>query len=361
MLSDAFAECLRSNLFRSLPSGFQFGLRDMARQVEQAPRFVLDRAALMMVHNLSETKYRNLVRALGVCRLPFPKMWVEFAFADRQAWLDERRRQGRHVSDNADASPPQRLGFLMEQVGTRIRVQLAWKHGEIPTEILERHYGEVVDAARRKELAGLVEVSKKAIEIETDPDLFEADQFERLMRTTAPEQLAEIIDEHGSLPEALAFSEFLARVEYVIPDNMKPFWQDIARQGKAALDQANQLARFDLANEWRFSLALLILLNSRNLIRMGEPVDVSALNKARAKKGKTPVLAHREITLSLSRIQKNRLGLLNPGRTIHKPGDPEFVMGHLKVRKTGVFWWSPHVRNAQDGVAPEIKVRNVTA
>jgi hypothetical protein len=122
---------------------------------------------------------------------------------------------------------------------------------------------------------------------------------------------------------------------------MAPLWNAMASVNTDGVKKMAELARFDLRSEWRFALALLVTLNSRNVINFGPGEDYTRLNKARAKSGKPPLLSHREIRLSLSPSLKRRASSI--GGT-HDSLQEHIVMGHWKVRQSGVFWWSPHVR-----------------
>jgi hypothetical protein len=82
-------------------------------------------------------------------------------------------------------------------------------------------------------------------------------------------------------------------------------------------------------------ISAFILMNSRDL-SVREPVTQEKLNRARKRRGK-PLL------------QSHTLIRLGAGRGISRGGSragskAHIVRGHFKIRKGGVFWWSPHVR-----------------
>jgi len=91
--------------------------------------------------------------------------------------------------------------------------------------------------------------------------------------------------------------------------------------------------------------ALLILLNTRNGTNISD-VDLSKLNKSRAKSGKQPLLSHRIVNLRESLCRRYGDTGRPTGRVrVHR------VRGHFKVRSTGVFWWGDFVRgNPQAGM-----------
>lgn len=88
-------------------------------------------------------------------------------------------------------------------------------------------------------------------------------------------------------------------------------------------------------------------LNSRNITQVTES-NLDRLNKNRAKKGKPSLLNYR--TVDLSKEVKRAISSLKEGdgesgslRRLH------WVRGHFKIRKTGIFWWNPHLA----GIAEE--------
>lgn len=101
----------------------------------------------------------------------------------------------------------------------------------------------------------------------------------------------------------------------------------------------------------RFVESLLICMNSRNLVEIGDAPDLFRLNRARAKSGKAPFAAVRPIRLSLSKIARRKFdaACAAGGGDVNR----HWVMGHYKIRKSGVFWWSPFVRgNVGDAPSP---------
>jgi hypothetical protein len=81
-------------------------------------------------------------------------------------------------------------------------------------------------------------------------------------------------------------------------------------------------------------------MNSRNAIEHRD-VDLSGLNKARIKRGRPAFVPYQTTHLRLSQAQTRafRAGLLT-----REQAGWHSVRGHFKVRKTGVYWWSPFGR-----------------
>ncbi|HEY3919172.1 MAG TPA: hypothetical protein VGL83_15380 [Stellaceae bacterium] len=129
-----------------------------------------------------------------------------------------------------------------------------------------------------------------------------------------------------------------------------PWAVTIALQLRGKIGEQNYTAVMqqwlnDLAGEPLFMLAALITLNSKNMIQ-NEREDLSRLNHARAKSGKHPLREVIQTRLSLSR----RAGRIASGTTAATARRQHLVRGHFKVRKSGIYWWSPYVRGTGEAV-----------
>lgn len=97
----------------------------------------------------------------------------------------------------------------------------------------------------------------------------------------------------------------------------------------------------------KIAMCILLLLNSRsNIVKINPPSkDSERLNKARSKKGLYPLVSNHEITFDIARIL-GKDSNLSP-EDAKREMAASLVRGHFKVRKTGVFFWSPYVRGAK--------------
>ncbi len=310
------------------------GWREFGDRLRTAQRFVLQRDVVMMTLTVTHSTPKQLVTALGVCRLPFPRMWVEFAFKDRLDWLKAAETDGLAVVQRDDAPPPQHLGFYLEQMtpdGRDILVQPAWVHAD-----------------------GAASICHLAFRINTSPDYVPPpmkDSAEEMRARAEPGWTDKWIKKDDEIKAAF---DLESRIEMSIPPWLMRLWGALAsRCSSEKLDELYDLATYDLRSEWRFTIALLTLLNSRNIVQVGEEVDLTRLNKARKKSGKSPLLPHREIRLSLSKVQRNRLGIVGSGT---RDIAAHIVRGHYKVRSGGIFWWNPHVRGIGQPTGKPYKV-----
>lgn len=108
----------------------------------------------------------------------------------------------------------------------------------------------------------------------------------------------------------------------------------IAEQGQNFLE----LAACDI-------LCLLLMINSPSqILEIDAGADNQDVDAKRARQGRPPLANWRPIRFDISRFQQ--AGFVNGERPANQREVAEhFVRGHFKVRKSGLFWWSPYVRN----------------
>lgn len=88
-------------------------------------------------------------------------------------------------------------------------------------------------------------------------------------------------------------------------------------------------------------LPVIILLNCRNAVEIEHVERQEKLNRARRKKGKPEIGEYRYVRLHLSPRKRRVYEARGESRGQVEGG---LVMGHFKVRRSGVYWWSPHWR-----------------
>lgn len=337
MLCDHVIEFLESPYSKLYgPEQFQAYLEFKERLVG-APRFVLERDAVHLIQNLSETTTpKRFLDALGICRLPYPKMWVEFAFADRTEWLLEAKKAGLYNPDWKDEpAAPQRMGYFLEAISDdAIRITLLWTHVD---DILNFCY-----------LGLEIEIGEHGVKIDSLSAIPDS-------KTVRPKNKRSWAGKwSGKADEEAAADELSRRIRFVVPPYLVPSIGVIQEtMGEATLDRLAQSAVYDTAAEWRWCLSLLALLNSRNVVELGEEHTFEKLNRRRVQKGQMPLMSHRPVRISLSKVQTNRMKSDGVGTSAEMRA--HMVRGHFKVRKTGVFFWSGHVRGKKaEDIKPPI-------
>lgn len=104
-------------------------------------------------------------------------------------------------------------------------------------------------------------------------------------------------------------------------------------------------------------LRLLLMINSPSqILEVDAGADNRVIDAKRARQGRPPLANWRPIRFDISRFQQ--AGFVNGARPENQREIAEhFVRGHFKLRKTGMFWWSPYVRN-QMGEDPAVNPRD---
>jgi hypothetical protein len=97
----------------------------------------------------------------------------------------------------------------------------------------------------------------------------------------------------------------------------------------------------DIQGEGAWVQCFLAMLNTKNPCVEHEVVDITRLNKSRRKLGRTEFLPYRRTRLALSRSQARYAAAHGIDREAARA---HLVRGHFKIRRTGVFWWSPFLR-----------------
>jgi hypothetical protein len=104
------------------------------------------------------------------------------------------------------------------------------------------------------------------------------------------------------------------------------------------------------ANKWLSAVhmtellrLLVFVMNIKNIVGTEPVVPAAALQKARVRRGKLPLLGYTRVDIRLSKALAARVGEAADPR---QPVRLHLCRGHFKIRKTGVFWWSPHPRGS---------------
>lgn len=96
-------------------------------------------------------------------------------------------------------------------------------------------------------------------------------------------------------------------------------------------------------------LTLVLLLTAKNApLIVGESEDLERLNRQRGRAGKPPLFSARPVRWNLTREERRAVQTSTPfDANARARAMSHMVRGHVKVRKSGVFWWSPHFRSGE--------------
>lgn len=304
----------------------------------KASVFVLDPNATAMCANVFFSRPSSILNALGFVRLPSETVWIEYSnIAAREAFA-------KLGNDNKWAEG----GVMIERSG----LLLTQREGAIDIEAL---------AQFKKDDSRIIELLTAKCRFDTTPGI-RIDPTER--RT--PTKL-----DHGATGQAKKYYDLLSR------DEKELAARDELRMRFGGSLHADYIAmvsmipgiesklRTTLAGHvedvWRmFStqvLPSLILMNCRNAVEQEFVPAPAKLNKARRAKGRPEIGPYHIVKLKL-RPKVKRMYEQRGYSGVQISGG--LVIGHFKVRRTGVYWWSGHLRLGGPGSRAPRTVHMVT-
>jgi hypothetical protein len=270
------------------------GLDKVIAKVAKAQKFILSREFCVAADGLVENM-EELDKVVPFCMLPYPLMWVEFLHDDRPHWDPSGPHGARPVDPSRHQGSPSRVGFLLEQQDADPGIwtaHLFWRLRNIPANVVEGTF-----------------LNGSLMQLQFDCN-------------------AEI---EGEKHIFSAVRPYPAEFGFGLLTEMMATEPDI---GRRLLEYAQE----DWGGEYRFLVAILGLLNSRNVAETVK-VDKEPENVKRRKHGKRTLFSHNIIKVRPFIVAG---GKAQTGQ--HKDLRLHFVRGHFKHRKTGLFWWSMHAR-----------------
>jgi len=285
----------------------------LSEHISRAECFELESDVVETVERLRFTKPSSLVTALPFARMPYPLMWVE--------WRNVMSPYKRPVSYGEEA--PTRTGVLIQQGETALDGLMSWVF-QFRNEVMSPvPFGAMFDFTRQiLDSAGLSNVDVMA----------------------GNSVWSKIKAREG---EADAARKIVGHMSLAAPPHMwrwlKEAWPELPEEKRGFLERSYLK---DLEGEPWFAAMCLVMLNTKGMLE-SERQDLSKLNRARGKSKRRALREFAITRLSVGRkLQKSGTGVTREMARQH------LVRGHFKVRKGGVFWWSPFVRGNQDISVP---------
>jgi hypothetical protein len=260
---------------------------DLRGRMSKAHKFALRQDFAVAADELSRDK-ASINRALSLCRLPYRECWFEVAQADRCSF--------RLAFPSQPDAAIRRVGFYFnedDQAGSwEAHIFWSWADGA-PAECAE-----------------LPGISPLTLQFDQDK-----------------------VVGGGDLMDVMAWG--------------KASWVpgDITTAGLFEASPFLMLRRGG-REEWftgeaKFLVAMLALLNSRNVVEIEEVAPSDRLNQWREREGRSPLFSYHVLGIPARYKARNiAVGGEASGRELRA----HFVRGHFKVRKTGVFFWSAYRR-----------------
>jgi hypothetical protein len=260
---------------------------DLAERLKGVPRYLLDAKATRTAVELNLGRPKVLLEAMCNLHIPYPKLWVEWDDADRQAL---RAKFDEPMSYPELRPMPSRVGFLVETApdGRTGTATWAWT----PTvETAARDQRLQLDDGRDARMQFAI-ANIGAVQPYFDLDR----RFEM-----APEGVEGLLK--GNLARQWLDNPVQLAALFDIwrtCDHRPSEWGEryLAALGNDQL--ATALSYADVVGEYIMIWAVLLLLTASRPIVDLVPIDLGRLNRRRTKRGETALLDYTQVTLRLS-------------------------------------------------------------
>lgn len=335
------------------PNGYPHdrSLEEIRRKVDKAGIYVLDEQACAMAANVSLTKPTSIIASLPFVKLPSAYTWLEI---DNLAIRRATAALGSpNLKTNNAAVEIVRSAFLMymeiDDAKGRKDLVIEYIHKDKP------YSGRMSDG--RDAVLDLAPVIGRFSLADTDE--FTPVDFPALPRDTSIPTAGKVRQHLNWLEkdpaEAAAWQEIYNRFEWRPHPDLRLLARSFASlmgEPKVAMveaDQGDELRRMFITQ----ILSALILLNCRNAVVEERVPAPERLNKKRLKLKRAPIPEYRTVKVHLSGAARRAWS--ERGLSSSQVRDGAFVIGHFKVRKSGIFWWGFHMR----GHGPSTPTRRV--
>jgi hypothetical protein len=257
---------------------------DIATRLRGTPRFLLDRHATHAACELTIGRPKVTLEALKHCRIPYPKLWVEWDEADRQEFRC-RFPDGDVV--RPDRPIPLRLGFLLESDdGRKGEITWLWLGPAMPGLPAELNFPNVGAVSAYFDLDRRIKQSSDKIAglgFNNIAGLWRDNPVQT-------EALFSIWETAEQRPNPWGIDFLLSRSG----SNMSLF--------RRYLDDCYA----DTYGEYLMAWSVILLLTASRKILDYTAVDLSKLNKTRAKRREVPKFDHTRVTLHLDATVQSR-------------------------------------------------------
>lgn len=331
----------------------------------EAERFELTDDVARACYNLTRSRPTSLLAAMPLVRAGFRKLWIEW-----RGGIVSEMDMTKNRRDQEWAPDPIKQGCLVEtdangQLGT---MTFAWLHKGKPELSGEALYTPVNIAplgilfnwkedANVHDDAQRIFLEQHTLDEITPEFALERILLTRYLRPKSDDELRNHMERSsfhnwGKLAhkpqERYALKEIEKHAMPFVSPKVRGFFKwcaEMAMESQRGMETfLNDIVSLswepDIEGEGPFIETVIAMMNSRNAVEH-RPVDLKALNKSRAKRGRPTFLSYRTTHLRLSQAHTRafRAGLMS-----REEAGEHTVTGHFKVRKTGVYWWSEFKR-----------------
>lgn len=332
-------------------------------EIEDPQCFELDQGVVDACIQVFNSKPTSVLEAFSYARMPYPAIWIERVFVPEDPKTDPDH-------PNRNKPPPSRVGCLlttnsMQSIG-RVGDFHSATDGYYPANTAlaswawSFHDGTIVVCPFsmifnwEADLPIKMNLTEERLEYIRTHDHSRWSKYIDDLRQR--EAIVTIGSRNGFVgnPIAISFWRSMGLAEKANPNEFKyvnPNDPDVYTLPADLLDRINELPDMqqrilyqlgtDLAGEDVLVTGPLLMLNSKNAV-VTTKEDLSRLNRARVKGRKRPLTEFVTTRLRIpNHLRRTADGYYVVDRAAARA---HMVRGHYKVRKHGVYWWSPHPR-----------------
>lgn len=344
-VADSIAAYAGTSEDRNLHGGFT----KLAKAIAKAERFRFDLDATLAADGVARSKPSSILSAIEKARPPFPRTWIEYPFRELV------RAKGMEVAPETGERPsPRHVGFLLEERGPDVvMITTAWSYDRRPPNISPFA---MLTASEPDALApeGVMMQAFRSTGLfrELHRHGWDRQQTQPMTFADVKGALAAGQFRWGCLPddEVRALVELQRHHEVGLCPYLAPFVLAVVERlsaagprGEAELSRLRQQWAEDWEGEGSLAQAMLLLINAKNGTAIEPAPDLSRLNRARAKRRQPPLFEHKLVKL---RLNGERHAARSGDGSGRGPLRAHLCRGHFKLRKSGLFWWSAHVRGS---------------
>lgn len=313
----------------------------VVQQLLDSGRFVLDDNSTRAMTRLSMMKPSKIVAAKEFLRLPFDSLWIEYPEPVR----DEVMRDGGWNIHDVNSASAEKAGFLIWNDPKSFDHVYIWYLYSSSSSEIKRSWGvdfnwtpfvARINTSMDNLEQGLVDRHLQNLK-DGARDLKPGDGLYYEVRNKTEELAAAAIIAASYDVHLCPLVEKLPFIQDLVRDRYKEHNREYIKQCIASVQDHVYIA-----------LASVLLLNCKSGFTREEVAPEQESSTKIQVGNKYKRAANQKYTILRMRIPKGAMGT---GSVEETKRAAHWVMGHPKVRKTGVFWWSPHIRGV--GAAPK--------
>lgn len=332
-LMDSIIECAeRARVSRMMRHPIIGIFPIMQRKLDGCPRFMFDDASIHTAVELTLGRPKVLKEAMDHLRIPYTKMWVEWNEAGRQKLRDTFGAQDKELTTPLRPLP-RRLGFLLEVDDTGRKGTATWAWSS--------HVKGEDEPPNICPISPFFDLDEKY------------PQDNHIIKNFLTANIANLWKDNPIQLEAL-----LGIWETSLHKPSDWGITFLAQSEASYMSTQQRLSHYyaDVYGEYIMIWACLMLLTSSKKILELKPVDMSWLNKKRAKKGVTPKLDHTMVCLHVNQ----EIHIHQQGVPLgHERKSPRIHMVSSYLARRGNKHWivQPYWRGSGEVISRHVKVK----